>query len=375
MAAFLVLALIVAAVLHEQILFAFSSNPALNGLILFTILIGVVYAFRQVLMLQREIDWVEQFRSAQPRLATAPTPDLLAPVAQMLGERHGRVSLSTASMRSLLDSIGARLDERRELVRYLTGLLVFLGLLGTFWGLLDTIGAVGRTIGTLQVQVEDVGAFLAGLKGGLEAPLAGMSIAFSSSLFGLSGSLVVGFLELQASQAQNRFYNDFEEWLSGHTRLSAGGMADTDNSVPAYVQALLEQTADSLDNLQRVIARNEESRNQSQSALLQLTEQLSGLSDQMRAEQELLRRLAEAQTDLKPVLLRLATAQEQEPAGAMDEASRTHIRNLEFYAVRLLEELQQGRAQTVQEMRSEIKLLARTLAAIGDDWRRDRTQR
>jgi len=375
MIAFCALALLVAAVLHRALLHAFATNPALNGLILATILFGVFYAFRQVLMLLPEIEWVEQFRRAQPGLAQPATPDLLAPVATMLGERQGRVSLSTMSTRSLLDSIGARLDERRELVRYLTGLLVFLGLLGTFWGLLDTVSAVGGTIQGLRIEQDDLPGFLGNLQRGLSAPLAGMGIAFSSSLFGLSGSLVLGFLELQASQAQNRFYNDFEEWLSTHTRLGAGGgLGEGDQSVPAYVQALLEQTADSLDNLQRAIARSEEGRGTTQHALHQVTEQLAGLADRMRAEQELLVRMAEAQMTLKPALDRLVSATEQQDRG-LDEASRTHLRNLDLHVLRLIESVQESRAQTVADLRSELKLLARTIAALGEDWLRESRER
>jgi septal ring factor EnvC (AmiA/AmiB activator) len=194
-----------------------------------------------------------------------------------------------------------------------------------------------------------------------------MSIAFSSSLFGLAGSLVLGFLELQASHAQNRFYNDLEEWLSSYTRLSSGsGLAEGDQSVPAYVQALLEQTADSLESLQRTIARSEEGRGSAQHTLMALADKLSILTDQMKAEQGLMVKLAENQMEIRPVLQNLNNHLEGQELG-LDEASRSHLRNLDVYVMRLLEEMSQGRNQTVAELRSEIKLLARTIAALADD--------
>ena len=367
---FLGVALIVVFLLLGPVATAFLSNPILNGLIILVLLFGALHVFRQVMMLRREVNWLEGFRRADPALSTLPAPILLAPMATMLGERQGRMSLSAMSMRSLLDSISSRLDEGREINRYLIGLLIFLGLLGTFWGLLQTIDAVADTIATLSPTSDDFSSFFSDLQAGLQAPLAGMGIAFSSSLFGLAGSLVLGFLELQAGQAQSRFYMDFEEWLSTHTRLAGGGPAglEGEGSVPAYVQALLEQTAESLDSLQRVIARSEEGRVTSQAAIMALSDNLANLTDQMRGEQEHLRRLGDVQADLRPALERLAQGSERE-RGGLDEASRNHLRNLDVYVMRLLEEASQGRNQLVSEIRSEIKLLARTIAALDEDRR------
>jgi hypothetical protein len=205
------------------------------------------------------------------------------------------------------------------------------------------------------------------LKAGLTAPLSGMGVAFSSSLFGLAGSLVLGFLDLQLGQAQNRFYNDLEEWLSGLTRLTtAGGIGDGEQSVPAYVQALLEQTAESLENLQRILARGEDSRIAANTGTMALTEKLTTLTDQMRTEQNLMVKLVESQLELKSVLARLADASEA-PEPGIDDATRGHIRNIEIYLARMLEEVTQGRTQTVEELRSEIKLLARTIAAVAKE--------
>ena len=201
-------------ILHEQIRRAFLSNPGLNGLIFGVLFIGIVLAFRQVIRLFREVRWVNDFRVSDPGLALRDAPVLLAPMASLLGNRLGRASISTLTLRSILNSVGTRLDEARDIGRYLTGLLVFLGLLGTFWGLLETVSSVGAVISGLSVQ-GDAAVVFDDLKRGLGEPLSGMGIAFSSSLFGLAGSLVLGFLDLQAGQAQNRFYNELEDWLSG----------------------------------------------------------------------------------------------------------------------------------------------------------------
>ena len=229
MLVFLTLVGFLAAILQEQLRIAFLSNPGLNGLILGVLLLGVLYSFRQVVRLFPEIRWVNAFRISDPGLGGGADPKLLAPMATMLRDRTGTLSLSTASMRSIMDSIGSRLDEARDTGRYMIGLLVFLGLLGTFWGLLETITSVGKAINALDAKGGEGVNMLDDLKAGLAAPLKGMGTAFSSSLLGLSGSLILGFLELQASHAHNRFYNQLEEWLSGITELtpgSGGGMSD-----------------------------------------------------------------------------------------------------------------------------------------------------
>jgi hypothetical protein len=354
MALFLVLVAAFAFALHRPLVAAFLGNPAVNGVILGILLAGIVYIFRQVMLLDPEVEWIESFRR---RLADrdfgAPSgrpPRLLAPMARMLGARRdGRVSLSASSLQTLLDGIASRLDETRETSRYLIGLLVFLGLLGTFYGLLETVRSVGGVIGALDVTASDVARAFADLKAGLESPLHGMATAFSSSLFGLAGSLVLGFLDLQAGQAQNRFYNDLEEWLSTHTRLSSGSLAEAgEGSVPAYLQALLEQTADSLESLQRLLTRSEENRIASNTTLGSLAERLGTIGEHMNAGQSQMIRFAESSL-------------------GQNEAVRTHLRAIEGYMARLNEELAEGRAQSVAELRNEIRLLARTIAALADE--------
>jgi len=357
-------------VLHRALERAFLANPALNGLICAVLVLGVLFSFRQVIMLGGEARWLEGWRKAQQvsTVVLSKPSNLLAPLAKMLENRGPRGQLSALATRALLDSVGSRLDEARDISRYLIGLMVFLGLLGTFWGLLETIGSVSDTIRNLSLGGEEnINAMFEKLKGGLEAPLTGMGLAFSSSMLGLAGSLVLGFLDLQAGQAQNRFYNDLEEWLAGFTRVGGGGLLEGDQSVPAYVQALLEQTADSLDNLQRTMARAEDNRGNANTALLQLSEKLSLLTEQMRTEQGLLLKLTEHQIEMKPIMARLAQGAD---IGALDAASRGHLRNIDILLQRLLDDAAQGRARLVDDMRAEIKLLSRTIAASAENQRR-----
>ncbi len=350
--------------LYSPLVDAFMANPALNGLILGVLLLGIIYIFRQVALLIPEVAWIESFRNDRANTDQTP-PKLLAPMAAMLGERKGQFSLSALSLSSLLDGISSRLEESRDLSRYLIGLLIFLGLLGTFCGLLQTIGAVGDVIGSLSVSGGDLAQVFTNLKAGLKAPLAGMGTAFSSSLLGLAGSLILGFLELQAGQAQNRFYNDLEDWLAGQTRLSSGSLAigEGDQGVPAYVQSLLEQTADSLESLQRTLERGEESRISANSSVVSLTNKLDTLTDQMRTEQSLMMKLAETQLEIKPLLAKIAEAS---AASSSDEKMGKSMRSIDTQLARLIEELGTGRSELVSELRSEIRVLSRTMAAIAE---------
>jgi len=373
MVLFLVLVTGLAALLGRSLVNAFMGNPAVNGVILGILIAGIIYIFRQVLSLDPEIRWIEGFRNhefAGGDSASAAPPRLLGSMARMLEAQQGRrVSLSATSLQALLDGIASRLNETRETSRYLIGVLIFLGLLGTFYGLLETVRSVGDVIGALNIGANDVARAFADLKSGLESPLHGMGTAFSASLFGLAGSLVLGFLDLQAGQAQNRFYNELEESLSAYTRLSAGPLSDAgDGSVPAYIQALLEQTADSLENLQRIIARGEESRIGANATLASLTDRLGVLGEQMKASQLLMLRLAENQLELRPSLARLAEAVEN--SLGHDDMLRNHLRNIEAYVARLSEDVVQGREQSVQDLRGDIRIVARTIAALAEDARR-----
>jgi hypothetical protein len=366
MVAFLAAVALLVLLLGRDIAAAYMANVVLNTVIIAVLLLGIAWNIRQVLTLQADVAWLEAFRDPLRGAGEAPPPRLLAAMASMLAQRRTeRLSLSAMSMRSVLDGIESRLDESRELSRYATGLLIFLGLLGTFWGLLLTIGSVSEVIGGMSVGSGDINTLFNQLKQGLAEPLRGMSIAFSSSMLGLAGALVLGFMDLTAGQAQGRFFVELEDWLAGVTRISSGALGqEGEGSMPAYVQALLEQSAENMEELQRTIARGEEGRAQSSQALMTLTERLSILADQMRAAQVLMSRMAEAQAQLTPTLKRLAEAASE---GALDDASRAHIRNLELYLARILEEITQGRMQATSEIRAEIKVLARTIAALAEE--------
>ena len=365
MLGFLAAVLVVTALLSEQLIHAFAANPVLNAVILAVLLFGIVWNLRQVLSLRHEVAWLEGFRSV--RGAETPVqPRLLAPMASMLSARRTeRVSLSAIAMRSVMDGILSRLDESRELSRYMVGLLIFLGLLGTFWGLLLTISSVADVIGNMSVGSGDLNQLFNQLKSGLARPLEGMGTAFSTSMLGLAGALVLGFMDLTAGQAQNRFTNELEEWLAGLTRLSSGVLGqEGDGSIPAYVNALLEQTAENLEGLQTILQRGEEGRAATSQAMMTMTERLTVLTEQMRANNQVMVRVAEGQSTIAQALARLAEGQS---AGAIDEATRGHIRNLEIYLARLVEDVAQGRIQTTAEIRNEIKVLTRTIAAIAEE--------
>jgi hypothetical protein len=291
MLVFLILCALIVVVLYKQIIFAFMANPGLNGLIIGALIIGILLSFRQVIRLFPEVNWVNSFRLADPGLAVERPPVLLAPMAALLGDRMGRMAISSTMMRGILDSIATRLDEARDLSRYMTGLLIFLGLLGTFWGLIDTVGSVGRVIQGLQVG-GDAGAIFDSLKEGLAAPLSGMGISFSSSLFGLAGSLVLGFLDLQTSQAQNRFYTELEDWLSTTVRDFGAG----DEMVPVTGGQLPGDLRAAIDRLKDALVEGGSGRGAT-SAMGNLAEAIQGLVHHMRTEQQMIRDWVDSQAE------------------------------------------------------------------------------
>jgi hypothetical protein len=284
---FLAIVGFIAAILYRQVSRAFVTNPGLNGLILGVLVVGILLAFLQVIRLFREVRWVNSFRAG----SEATEPVLLAPMKALLS-RSSTMALSTSSMRTMLDSIANRLDESRDITRYLTGLLVFLGLLGTFWGLLATIGSIGETIQALDPGSGDASAVLDALKSGLAAPLAGMGTAFSSSLFGLAGSLVVGFLDLQAGRAQTRFYTELENWLSTVADLSS----DIQVADPAKPAAPTDEFRSLTERL-RTLQENGGSNQRVATAMANLADGISGLVKNMRSEQQLMRDWVEAQSE------------------------------------------------------------------------------
>jgi membrane associated rhomboid family serine protease len=298
MAVFLVLVGFVAFILYRQLWLAFMANPGLNGLIVAVMLIGAVLAIRQVSRLFPEVRWVNDLQNET--LLPSDAPQLLAPIAGLVASRANRATLSIGTTRSLLDAIAARLDESRELVRYLAGLLVFLGLLGTFWGLIDTVGSVGKVIQSMRTGA-DAGVLFDELKSGLAAPLQGMGLSFSASLFGLAGSLILGFLELQAGQAQTRFYTELEDWLA----LAATESAPSEHAPTRMPSVDLSGV---LNKLTAAVNDGAGGRAATQ-AMANLAEGIQGLVQHMRAEQQMIRDWVEAQAarekELKQILERL----------------------------------------------------------------------
>ncbi|MCG7394341.1 MotA/TolQ/ExbB proton channel family protein [Microvirga sp. ACRRW] len=299
MAVFLVLAGFIAFILYRQIWEAFQANPGLNALILGVMFIGIILAIRQVWRLFPEVRWVNTLRQTEEGLVAPTPPVLLAPMAAFIGNRSGN-SVSIAAMRSLLDSVGARLDESREILRYMAGLLVFLGLLGTFWGLIDTVGSVGKIIGSLRTG-QDSAVLFDELKNSLAGPLQGMGLSFSASLFGLAGSLVLGFLDLQVGQAQNRFYTELEDWLATTTSDTPGEALPRSTTPHDLTVALNRLTAAVNDGAGGRAATQ---------AMANLAEGVQGLVQHMRAEQQMIRDWVEAQAtrekELKQVLDRIS---------------------------------------------------------------------
>jgi hypothetical protein len=421
---FLVAVTGLAYVLHEDLIRVFLHTPTLDGVIMGVLLLGIFFVFRQVILLWPEINWMRRYQHRDVDAALLPTDsiNLLAPLAAMLGERQD-FRLSPTATRALLDGIATRLDERRELARYLIGLLIFLGLLGTFWGLLETIGAVADAISNLHVSAGDPLKMFSMLQGSIEGPLKGMSTAFGASLFGLSGSLVLGFLELQASQAQGRFHIELEEWLARATSLSDPAIAGGDGraaGVPAYIGALLERNAEGVDNLLRALKRIEDSRQATVASNSTLVERLAALAETVRTQQTLLARFTELAIELRGAVTRLSDRasasddlprvieelqaavdrlvqrplpepdreamaahqrgleerlerQAAEVRGALAklaervpdadrEAVAAHRRNIETNLTRLVEESERDRATLAEELRGELRLLARTVA-------------
>ncbi|MGE5512205.1 MAG: flagellar motor protein MotA [Bacteroidota bacterium] len=296
MLVFLALVSFLVAIIFNQLAAAFWNNPLLNSLIIGVLLIGILRSFGQVARLYPEIRWVNAFRIADPGLAISHRPVLLAPMATMLRDRKGTLSLSTTSMRSIMDSIGGRLDEMRDTGRYMVGLLVFLGLLGTFWGLLETIQSVGRAINTLDTKASDSVMVFEELKSGLAAPLQGMGTAFSASLMGLAGSLILGFLDLQSSHAHNRFYNELEEWLSGITELTPGVSASgADQSNRQLYGAMFEVQRSIAAIADRIASSDLGGHNANDESVRELAKGVDQLVRQMRAEQKVVREWVDEQ--------------------------------------------------------------------------------
>jgi hypothetical protein len=322
MVIFLIIVGFVAAILFRQAHAAFVSNPGLNGLILGVLAIGILLVFSHVLSLRPEVRWFNSFRAAGSAEKVGRNPVLLAPMRALIGKHHS-VAISTTALRSILDSIATRLDESRDTSRYLIGLLIFLGLLGTFWGLLGTIGSITTVIQSLDAGAGSANDVLSALKEGLSAPLSGMGTAFSTSLFGLSGSLILGFLDLQAGRAQNRFYTELENWLTSVT--------DVSSEIAPAVAANGGDAVDIRALAEQILKLSQEGgHSRSSAAMASLAEGIQGLVKNMRNEQQMLRDWIESQQDeakaLRRTLDRLAARAGDLNAERSSERAHDHKR-------------------------------------------------
>jgi len=347
-----------------RVLPVFEANPYLNGFIFFVFLIGVVACFYQVLQLIGSVRWIEDFASDEGTSEGTP-PQMLAPLAALLRTRGARMQVSASSTRSILDSVATRIDEAREITRYIVNTLIFLGLLGTFYGLAITVPAIVETIRTLTPQAGESSTDVFGrLMTGLDSQLSGMGVAFASSLLGLAGSLIVGLLELFAGHGQNRFYQELEDWLSSITRV---GFAAGDDSTPeqAVMAGMVDHMAEQMENMQEMFARSEAGRAEVEQRLGTLATSIERMAVQLGDQNSgsaALERIAEGQERM------IAALEQQGGHPAMDSAggdaeSRMRLRSIDVQMLRILEEISAGRQETMAELRQEISMLVKALSA------------
>jgi len=351
----------------------FLANPYLNGVIAFVFLIGVLTCFLQVIQLVSSVNWIEGFIEGRPGHEITRAPRLLAPLAALLRARGKRMKISTSSARSILESVVTRIEEARDITRYIVNLLIFLGLLGTFYGLATTVPAVVETIRSLAPQDGEGGVeVFSRLMTGLEAQLGGMGTAFSSSLLGLAGSLVVGLLELFAGHGQNRFYRELEEWLSTITRLgfSSAEAADTGEAgETAALVGVLDQMAQQMDALQAVVARSEAERAEGEDRLAGLAQAMDRLSERMSERLEAdaqstgasARALAQIAEGQERVISALEGRGEEEGGAHLDAESRMRLRSIDVQLLRILEEISAGRQETLSDLRGDLAALTRAI--------------
>ncbi|MFD2740193.1 biopolymer transporter ExbB [Sulfitobacter aestuarii] len=338
----------------------FIANPYLNGFIIFVFVIGVLACFYQVFQLIGSVRWIENFASEAPDPDAVP-PQLLAPLAALLRARGARMQVSASSSRSILDSVASRVDEAREITRYIVNMLIFLGLLGTFYGLATTVPAVVDTIRSLAPSEGEAGVDVFGrLMTGLEAQLGGMGVAFGSSLLGLAGSLVVGLLELFAGHGQNRFYQELEDWLSSITRVGFT-TGEEGTAEQAMLAAMVDHMAEQMENLQHVFRQSDSSRSLVDAKigrLAEAVEQMTGHLQESAPAGVALAKLAEGQDRLIAVLERRA----DEEGDGLDAESRMRLRSIDVQMLRILEEISAGRQESMAELRKDLAELTEVMS-------------
>ena len=345
---------------QAQIIAIYNSNPYLNGVILGVFVLGVLSCFNQVFLLTKSVRWIERFARDAGGHSYVAAPSLLAPLATLLRSRGARSQISSSSGRSILDSVAQRIDEDREITRYIGNVLIFLGLLGTFYGLATTVPALVETIRSLSPgEGEDGADIFSRLQAGLESQLGGMGTAFSSSLLGLAGSLVVGLLELFAGHGQNRFYRELEEWMSTITRVGLDG--DEGGSGDSGVMgAFVDQLGELIDTIQMSMGQIDADREENErrfGSLAESIEQLTQVSENDSTE-ALLKRVAEGQD-------RLITKLDESGMEGIDAESRMRLRSIDVQLLRILEEMSAGRQESIGDLRSELNNLTSAIRDRG----------
>jgi hypothetical protein len=357
----------------------FLANIWLNGVIFAVFLVGVLTCFWQVLTLISSVGWIEGFAGGRPGADIAQPPRLMVSLAHLLRTRGARSQLSASSTRSILESVGSRIEEARDITRYMVNLLIFLGLLGTFYGLATTVPAVVDTIRSLAPQEGESGMTVFDrLMGGLERQLGGMGTAFSSSLIGLAGSLVVGLLELFAGHGQNRFYQELEEWLSSITRLGLAG-GEGDGSEMGLVATILDQMAEQVESMKTMISQADMSWamvDERMGGLAAAVQQLSSRMENDRSSADALDRIADGQERMAAGQDRLIAAltedsapQAREPAdeAGIDSESRMRLRSIDTQLLRILEEMAVGRQESLADLRADLSQLTRSVRQLGTE--------
>lgn len=346
-----------------RVLPVFQANPYLNGFIAFVFFIGVVTCFYQVVQLIGSVKWIENFASDNDTPDGVP-PQMLAPLAALLRTRGARMQVNASSSRSILDSVATRIDEARELTRYIVNTLIFLGLLGTFYGLATTVPAIVDTIRGLSPQEGEASTDVFNrLMTGLESQLSGMGVAFASSLLGLAGSLIVGLLELFAGHGQNRFYQELEDWLSSITRVSFASGDDNASPEQALMAGMVDHMAEQMDNMRDIFSRSEEGRVEVEKSISSLAAAIERMALQLGNQEQAsgaLDRIAAGQE-------RMIVALEQQPEGTGDGGdaeSRMRLRSIDVQMLRILEEISAGRQETMAELRQEMSYLTKALSGL-----------
>lgn len=356
MTIFSVAMLLLCILVHNGIYQAFSSNPIFNTGILITLLLGMVAAYRQIGRIDSSVKWIHGFKGSQG--APSEPPFLLVPIASVLQKNDSMPYIGATSLRAMLDGVFTRVDESRDLSRYLMNVLILLGLLGTFWGLLQTVGGIGSVIGSLSLGEGDLKLVFDRFKDGLQKPLVGMGISFSASLFGLASSLVLGFLDLQTGRAQNVFCCELEEWLGRRSAISESTFSHT--APPAsYQEAIVVTLTEQLERLQRTMRQQFDLQSVEQGNIRALSETVFALSDNLKSHNVLLAKLTQLQNETTPAIAQLTDVVQRSNAAHVEE----HVRNVDLSLRDIALQLAQSSSNHTSELRDELRIIARLLAS------------